>query len=123
MRTWIDPENAAKSQKIGPYHRVMPTTPQITPDDISAMVRHWLMTPPNGYLGSPYGSNIKALLQKPQSDGVAMSEFLAGMRRDLPVIGILPDGAVSAWMEPQEQDKMVLHIDVAGTLITVGGDS
>jgi hypothetical protein len=64
---------------------------------------------------------VKALLQKPQGDGVAMSEFLAGMRRDLPVIGALPPGSVAAWMEPNGPEKMVLCVDVAGTLIKAGG--
>lgn len=99
----------------------MPSTAQITPEDISAMVRHWLETPPEGYLGSPYGSNVKSLLQRPMSDQVAMNDFLNKMRTDLPVLGVLPAGAVSAWMEPVGADKVVLHIDVAGTLITVGG--
>jgi hypothetical protein len=98
----------------------MPSTAQITPQDITAMVRHWLETPPEGYLGSPYGSDVKALLQRPQTDNVVMSEFTAKMRRDLPVLDYLPPGSVSAWMERNGVDKMVLHVDVAGTLITVG---
>jgi hypothetical protein len=99
----------------------MSTTAQITPEDITGMVRHWLETPPDGYLGSPYGADVKALLQRPQSDNVALSEFLAKMRRDLPVLDYLPAGAVSAWMERSGVDKMVLHVDVAGTLIKAGG--
>lgn len=33
------------------------------------MVSHWLHTPVNGYLGSSYGQDIKALLHRPQADG------------------------------------------------------
>lgn len=85
------------------------------------MVRHWLGTPPNGYLGSPYGADVKALLQRPQDDQEALSEFLQKMRIDLPVLTVLPPGAVTAWMEPLGIDRLVLNIDVAGELITVGG--
>jgi len=42
----------------------MSQTAQITPDDIVGMVRHWLSTPVEAYLGSGYGSDVRALLQR-----------------------------------------------------------
>lgn len=99
----------------------MPETPQITPEDISAMVRHWLGTPPEGYLGSPYGADAKALLQRPQNDTQALPQFIEKMYRDLPVLSVLPDGAVNVWTEAVGADRLALYIDVAGELITVGG--
>jgi hypothetical protein len=99
----------------------MPTTAQITPEDIAGMVRHWLETPPEGYLGSPYGADVKALLQRPQTDQVAINDFIAKMRNDLPVLGYLPAGSVNAWIAPDGADRAVLYIDVAGTLIKAGG--
>ena len=37
----------------------------ITGTGIQAMVSDWLDTPVNGYLGSGYGSDTRALLQRP----------------------------------------------------------
>lgn len=85
------------------------------------MVNHWLQTPPEGYLGSPYGADVKSLLQRPMGDQVALNDFMSKMRVDLPVLSYLPAGSVSAWMEPAGADKVVLHVNVAGTLIKVGG--
>lgn len=101
----------------------MPSTAQITPSDITGMVRHWLDTPPDGYLGSSYGADVRSLLQRPQHDHVALTEFLAKMRRDLPILGQLPSEAVSVWMGPNGHDRVVLHVQVIGTVLTAGGVS
>lgn len=85
------------------------------------MVRHWLQTPPDGYLGSPYGADVKALLQRPQGDRVALNDFLNKMRTDLPVLSFLPSDAVRVWVEPTGPDKQEVRIDIAGTLIKSGG--
>lgn len=99
----------------------MPSTAQITPDDITEMVRHWVQTPPNGYLGSAYGADVKGLLQRPQGDRVAINDFVTKMRADLPVLGVLPSGAVNVWVQPNGVDRLELHIEVAGKLIKAGG--
>ncbi len=51
----------------------------ITGNEIQGMVGHWLKTPVNGYLGSDYGQDVKALLQQPQTDG-APDAFLQKLR-------------------------------------------
>lgn len=99
----------------------MSQTAQITPDDIVGMVRHWLNTPVEAYLGSGYGSDAKALLQRPLGDDAALSDFVAKMRRDLPVLSVLPDGAVRVALVPSGVDGLVLTVDVAGRLIRFGG--
>lgn len=99
----------------------MSQTAQITPDDIVGMVRHWLTTPVEGYLGSPYGSDVRALLQRPQGDSAALADFVAKMRRDLPVLSVLPEGAVSVSLVPRGVDGLELNVDVAGRLIRIGG--
>ena len=53
----------------------------ITGADIQLMVRHWLHTPTYGYLGSDYGCDPKALLQNPQSIGVA-NAFIAKLKKE-----------------------------------------
>lgn len=85
------------------------------------MVRHWLDTPPDGYLGSSYGADVKGLLQRPQVDRVALNDFVNKMRTDLPVLNFLPSDAVRVWVEPTGTDKQEVRIDIAGTLIKSGG--
>ncbi len=93
---------------------------EITGNDIQAMVTHWLKTPVNGYLGSDYGSDIKALLQNPQTAGLA-DAFIDKARHDVPVISLLPSGAVNLYYRDQGPDNRELIVDVAGVDISVGG--
>ena len=85
----------------------------ITPNDTQSMVRHWLDTPVCGYLGSDYGQDAKALLQRPHSDG-APESFLNKMRADIPVLQILPAGALNLYGIPSLPDRMDLVVEVAG---------
>ncbi len=98
----------------------MSTTAQITAADIAEMVRHWVSTPVEGYLGSHYGADIKSLLQRPQGDTSVFSDFMQKMKTDLPILTVLPVGAINAYLVPEGNDRMTLQIDVAGTLIKVG---
>jgi len=90
----------------------------ITAELLQDMIRHWLSTPPNGYLGSGYGSDPLSLLQ------IAMATnegdvFLAKMRTDLPLLSALPAGAVNLYFEDTGIDSKNLIIEVAGAAITV----
>lgn len=82
------------------------------------MIRHWLSTPPNGYLGSGYGSDPQALLQQPLASGIG-DAFLDKMAEDLPLIAALPSGAVNAYFEDASNDTKRLLIQVADTMVTV----
>ena len=95
----------------------------ITADEVRRMVRHWLSTPPNGYLGSPYGSDPLALLQKPMSSG-AGDAFLAKLLIDVPVLGAMPDGAVNLFFADitGSNDRKKLIIQVLGEDIIVGSN-
>lgn len=93
------------------------STAQITQADIAAMVKHWLATPVEGYLGSPYGSDVRSLLQRPQNDASAFREFMQKMFKDLPVLSMLPEGAVNVYVNRQGVERAKLVIDVAGTLV------
>ena len=66
----------------------------ITGNEIQGMVGHWLKTPVNGYLGSDYGQDVKALLQQPQADG-APDAFLQKLRSDVTVLQALPAGSIN----------------------------
>lgn len=90
----------------------------INGNDIQDMVSHWLLVPVNGYLGSSYGQDIKALLHRPQADG-APEALLQKLRVDVPVLQALPSGAVNLYSVQTPPDRLDLVIEVAGQAITV----
>ena len=92
----------------------------ITGNDIQGMVGHWLKSPVNGYLGSDYGQDAKALLQRPQDDGSAEG-FLQKLRSDVPVLQALPDGSVNLYGVQTAPDRLDLMIEVAGQTIQIPG--
>lgn len=83
----------------------------INGDDLARMVRHWLATPVNGYLGSGYGSDIHALLQQPQASGLG-DEFIDKMMADIPILRQLPRGSVNVYFEEVGNDSKRLLIQV-----------
>lgn len=90
----------------------------ITGELVQAMIRHWLSTPPNGYLGSGYGSDVMSLLQTAMLT-MSADSFLAKMREDLPVIGALPSGAINLYFEDRGNDSKVLFVEVMGSLVSI----
>lgn len=90
----------------------------VTGNDIQDMVGHWLKSPTNGYLGSDYGQDLPALLQRPQADGSA-DDFLEKLREDVPLINALPDGSTNIYGVKRSPDRLDLVIEVAGTLQTI----
>jgi hypothetical protein len=92
---------------------------RITGQDIQRMVRHWLKTPTNGYLGSDYGQDAKSLLQRPHADGLA-DAFLQKLRTDVPIVGAMPSEDVNLYAINTPPDKTEIVIEVAGTGIEVG---
>lgn len=92
----------------------------ITGSDIQDMVQHWLHTPVYGYLGSDYGQDLKALLQRAQNDGSA-DEQLNKLRADVPVLQVLPQGSTNIYAVTVGIDKTNLIIEVAGTAFAVDG--
>lgn len=86
----------------------------ITGDDIQDMIRHWLETPMNGYLGSDYGSDLKALLQRAQSDTRLANYFIAKLRRDVAVLEALPASEVGLYATPEGIERLRLTLEVAG---------
>lgn len=85
------------------------------------MIRHWIATPPNGYLGSGYGSDLKAMLQNPMKTGIADS-LLAKLRVDIPLVAALPPSALNIYAVDDGPDKRTIYIDVAGQMITLGSN-
>lgn len=87
--------------------------------EIQDMVTHWLSTPPNGYLGSDYGSGLQELLQTPLSSGMA-DRLIDKLLIDVPVLGALPSGTVNMYMEQKGNDRANLFITVYDSMIPVG---
>ena len=83
------------------------------------MVRHWLETPVNGYLGSDYGQEAKAMLQQPQADSSVANAFLQKLRRDVEILQALPAGAVNLYSTATPPDSVQVNIVVAGQSIKV----
>ena len=92
----------------------------VTGEELQDMVTHWLGVPPNGYLGSGYGSDPHSLLQQAQMSQRA-DEFLAKMASDIPMIGALPRGAVNLYAQEAagSNDGKNLIIEVIDSLVTV----
>ncbi|GAB4059081.1 hypothetical protein [Uliginosibacterium sediminicola] len=94
----------------------------ITGGDINGMVRHWLKTPVGGYLGSDYGQDLKALLQRPlaQVDAVDAQDVLNKLRADVAVLDALPAGSVNLYSLSSPPDRTDLVIEIAGQAIDAG---
>lgn len=91
---------------------------KITGKDIQAMVKHWLRTPVNGYLGSDYGQDLKSLLQRPLNDGMG-DAVLQKLRGDVPVIGVVPSSAVNLLQINGDSDKKTFCIEIAGNTVEI----
>ena len=92
---------------------------QITGNKIHDMVRHWLNTPVNGYLGSRYGQDIKSLLQRPLDSDGEPDIFLHKLRTDVPVLDALPPGSTNLYGITTHPDKLELVLEVAGKGINI----
>ena len=92
---------------------------QITAKDIQSMVRHWLETPVNGYLGADYGQDGKSLLQVAFTDTTRADAFLQKMIEDIPILQVLPPGSLNLFSVKTAPDKTEIMIEVAGTALPV----
>ena len=90
----------------------------ISGSDVQGMVSHWLGCPPNGYLGSGYGSAVGDLLQTPQS-GPAADALIRKCRQDIPIVGQLPGSQVNIYADRTGPDGLDLFFEVAGTLTPI----
>lgn len=84
--------------------------------DLAEMTTHWLGCPVGGYLGSGYGSDIKDLLQRPLSAGLA-NRALAKLREDIPVIGALPSDALNIYAQREGSERLNIAFDINGSWV------
>ena len=94
----------------------------ITGDDIQEMVRHWLETPVNGYLGSSYGSDTNSLLQRAISEPEQTDQYLKKLRTDVEILAALPADSVAMYGTIEGADKMRITIEVAGRSYDLGSE-
>lgn len=90
----------------------------LTATDLQGMVTHWLGCPPNGYLGSGYGSALQDLLQTPLSGGAA-DAVLRKLRDDVPVMSQIPEDSLNIFAQNEPPDGLRLFIEVAGSFVRV----
>lgn len=86
---------------------------KITGPELEAMVEHWLNTPVNGYMGSGYGQDIKALLQKPHSDREA-NALIRKLKADLAILASLSADSINIYGTPAGVDTYHIVLEVAG---------
>lgn len=96
---------------------------QITGQLAQDMVRDWLKTPVNGYLGSSYGQDFKRILHRPMS-APRVDEQIAKLREDVPVLGMLPPDAVNlySYQDPALHDRLKVALEVAGRTFPLESD-
>jgi len=85
----------------------------IMADDISGMVEYWLATPKNSRLGTGFGNNASELIGNP-NDGAIADEFVKKMLEDVPILQILPQGAVNIYAVPRDFDGIDLFVEISG---------
>lgn len=83
----------------------------ISAEEITEMVKHWLNTPVNSYLGSSYGFDKYAVLFQPLSMAGA-DEMIAKLKRDVPVLMLLPSSAINLFSIPVAKDKQMIFLSV-----------
>lgn len=72
----------------------------------------------NGYLGSGYGQDLKALLQQPLQVG-AGDVVIEKLHEDITVLNSLPAGATNIYQLDNGVDKLEVVIEVAGRIIPI----
>ncbi|MCK9394231.1 MAG: hypothetical protein M0Q44_01405 [Methylobacter sp.] len=91
---------------------------EITGQDIQGMITHWLGCPVEGYHGSDYGQDLKALLHNPQASGQA-DEFIAKLKADIPILQAFPVGSINLYGVQTSPDRLDLVLEVAGQTFTI----
>lgn len=90
--------------------------------NVAGMTTHWLDTPVMGYLGSSYGQDLKANLQLPQNEAVA-NDYIRKLQNDVPVLSILPDGAIGLYAVPMGVDGVEVKLIVADQTFELNSDN
>lgn len=85
---------------------------------VITMIEHWIMTRPNGYIGSNYGAPLQELLLKSQSTNVA-NDFITKMKQDLPLLKTLDDSQFSIFSENVGFERKQIYLSVGDIAINL----
>lgn len=80
---------------------------------LQKMIQHWLSCPVGTYVGSNYGSDAKALLQKPSSGPVA-NDYIQKLKSDIPILTSMPSGSINLYSMSRFPDGVAIYLEVAG---------
>lgn len=78
------------------------------------MIRHWVKTPPNAYLGQDYGFNIQSILLRPLTENMA-DYILSELKKQIPPLQYLNSSQLEIYRE-------TLGNDTARYFIMINGD-
>ncbi|MDN5565898.1 MAG: hypothetical protein L0G25_03770 [Psychrobacter sp.] len=82
---------------------------------ITAMVTHWLETPPNSYFGQGYGADVRSmLLQKLSSDNA--DALLKKLRLDILLMATLDDSQLNISTATDGFDKVYTYLSAISLL-------
>lgn len=94
------------------------STSSINTQEIERMVRHWLNTPMHTYLGDDYGFDRSALLLKAFNQ-IDADAVIAKLKRDVPVLDLLPNGSVNLYSSRDGLDKLNFVLQIANITIEI----
>lgn len=83
--------------------------------DLAEMIKHWVNTPPNAYLGQNYGFNIQSILLSPLSESKA-DFILKQLREHIPPLQKLNSSQLAIYKETVNNDTEKYFIVLNGEL-------
>lgn len=91
----------------------------ITAQHLIAMFDYWFNTPCNSIFGQGFGCDRTRLFLRPEDAPIA-DEFLAKLRRDIPIFSTLSSEQLTLEVEKDGFDVLMLYLRIGGILIQLG---
>lgn len=85
-------------------------------NDAERILKHWLNTPPNGYIGVRYARNLKQLMLKPMTDDNA-DMILQWLQEDIPLFKNLNSEQLSIVSKNVGFDKKEYFIRLGNSIV------
>lgn len=85
--------------------------------ELEAMIRHWVETPPNSYLGQDYGFNIQTMLLRPLSETQVMADYiLSELKKHIPPLQYLNSSQLAVYRETMANDTVKYFLVLNGSV-------
>lgn len=78
-------------------------------EELADMIRHWINTKPNSYLGQDYGFNLPAMLLGPISESQA-DFILSELKRHIPPLQNFDSSSLAIYQETFLNDTVKYYI-------------